>query len=871
MNPFTRQSLRRLPAALLGLLLLAAVPSATAKIEVAVEPDVVAVGETASLVIVSDSDKPEVSRLPNVPGLTWLGGPQTSISVQFINFKRSVKATTRFMFQAEKAGTFTFPEFTIQEGKQNYRSKPIQVRVEPAAVPLSASPKPAPDGAAAPREKPQAISLDDAFFAELVTVPGGLAGESVYASQEVPVEIRVHVAEEIYRTLNFPELRLENAVILPAVKPDARDGRFETVREQRETRNGIPFKLVVFRTSVAPVSAGTMKAETLVTAQLVLPTRQRGGGGDLFDDAFFRDIIAQTQLTQRQVRASLGPIQVAALPPPPPDASYVGLTGEWTAECSVTPASVAAGDPATVTVRLNGTGNSENLLAPKLPATDCRVFDPETKKERTADGSRIELSWVAIPLQTKARIPEFAISTFDPKTGAYQTHRFRPALTVTAGAGRTTPTQTVVDSGAHPAPGAPAPAPVLNQSDILYIKAAPGAAVCRPLYLNRLLPALLSAGAGLLAFAGLLAAAARRDLLHGNHSYRRLLAARRDYARALRRLKHAPPEERAKLIRENLVPSLAARLDLPPGTTSAALAEHLENAGHAELAAILRQAEEGDFRPGAKSDLPVADLLRFLGRVKLLILPVLLFLLPGGAGPDARAAAPDAADDAVLREATTLYDRDRIEEALRLYRTLAAKHPEELRANLLFNEGNCLYRLGRNGEAVAKYETARRLAPRDSDIVENLNFVRARLNLPLVRRTETPADLLRNGRDLLRPDEWMLAAGVILGLAGLLAGWRRWRRFSPWPALAAGAAGACLCGVCILSQLQSTYRPDAQAVLLPATPAAYRLPADNAGRADLKLRQGDAVLVMESRGDWTRIRAGEAEAWLRTADLGWVW
>ncbi len=72
-------------------------------------------------------------------------------------------------------------------------------------------------------------------------------------------------------------------------------------------------------------------------------------------------------------------------------------------------------------------------------------------------------------------------------------------------------------------------------------------------------------------------------------------------------------------------------------------------------------------------------------------------------------------------QANALYQESRYEEAAALYRELVDNGYES--GNLYFNLGNTYYKLGRTGLAVLYYEKARRLIPRDADLLANLNYV----------------------------------------------------------------------------------------------------------------------------------------------------
>ncbi len=877
--PFLRPILNAVCRLVLLPLALAALP-AWAKVEVRVEPEIVGAGEVGTLIIASDSDQPRVNDLPTVSGLNWIAGPQTSMSVSFDNFKKTVRATTSFLFQVDKPGAYTIPAFNIKVGKELLETKPVSFRVTAAAIPPPApAPPPAapPDGTPSGAESaPGSLTLPEAFFAEIATLPGGAASDTWYPGQEIPVEIRVHVAAPVFSDLRqYPELKLDNAAFLDPVPPNPQSRQYAPLQEGRETRKGVPFRVFVFRTRMTPLAPGKVQAEAACTAILRFARQaSRPPPNSPFNSEFFRDFLNQPVEEPRTVTVPLGPLTVKLLPPPPADTPFLGLVGDWKVRWSVTPASVAAGDPVTLSLDVTGRGNLETLVPPKLNLPGFRVFDPEVKKETTGDSSHAGISWVVVPLQANAKLPELAAATFRPAEGDYSVARFRPQLLVGPGLVKP-PGTTVVDSSTASSPSrSPAAIAPAGQHDLLYLKPGPDSGVRLPLWRNT---GALAAGilaAALAIFTTVLFLTARRDRLQSDPAYRRKIAARKELHRLLGRIRNAPTPDRARLVCDLLVPCLAAQLDLSPGTTAAGVAERIAGR-HPQLAALLRQAGEDAFRPGGGRAFAVDELARLAAKVRSLLLPAaLLGLFLAAAGSNSvRAAAsePIPGPEAELRRAQQCYDQGKLEEAWQIYRTLCDRQPESPVPTLLFNEANCLFRLGRPAEALAKFETARRLAPRDSDILENLNFVRTQLDLPRAGAVETPADLLRTGRDLLRPDEWLLAAAILLAAGLLGAAWQRWRNRPFWPAAVSGLIAALLCGGCLLAQLQDLYRSGNQAVLIPPRPLTYPVPDAGAEPGSLPLRQGESVLIQETRGEWSRIRAGNTEAWIRNADLARVW
>jgi tetratricopeptide (TPR) repeat protein len=92
------------------------------------------------------------------------------------------------------------------------------------------------------------------------------------------------------------------------------------------------------------------------------------------------------------------------------------------------------------------------------------------------------------------------------------------------------------------------------------------------------------------------------------------------------------------------------------------------------------------------------------------------------AGASAEAAG-DAGTQAAFRQACDLYDAGEFDAAASAFEAVRGRVTRS--ADLLFNLGNCYYRQGHLGRAVASYRRALMLAPRDGDARANLDLVRA--------------------------------------------------------------------------------------------------------------------------------------------------
>ncbi len=157
-------------------------------------------------------------------------------------------------------------------------------------------------------------------------------------------------------------------------------------------------------------------------------------------------------------------------------------------------------------------------------------------------------------------------------------------------------------------------------------------------------------------------------------------------------------------------------------------------------------------------------------------------------------------------------------------------------------------------------ERAVLLAPRDAGLRRALERTARELG-------ETPVapSVRMRLRDLLRPDEHLMLAGVLLGAACIvLAVLRRRRRRTAFAAAWSGAALAALCCAAAWSQYgQSGGYRGSRAVVTAPELELYSLPADSGGRAVGKLRNGCAAEVLETRGSFIRLRGNGIEGWCR--------
>jgi tetratricopeptide (TPR) repeat protein len=238
-------------------------------------------------------------------------------------------------------------------------------------------------------------------------------------------------------------------------------------------------------------------------------------------------------------------------------------------------------------------------------------------------------------------------------------------------------------------------------------------------------------------------------------------------------------------------------------------------------------------------------------------LPLALALAVAVAGPE----DPEAR----FAEASRLHAAGDFEGAARAYEALLAEGLES--PALHVNLGDARFRAGRRGAAIAAFERALRLDPRDAD---------ARADLAAVRASDADRIAPEPERPFLErlvertPDGWAAAAFAFPWAALFVAlAIRRGARPRPRSLLGAAAALAAFlsaAGGALLAARANEDRSPAAVVIAPV--AAVREGPEEALRPTHRLREGAVVRLLGSRGDAERVRlANGLEGWVSTRDL----
>ncbi len=802
-----------------------------AEVTLSIMPSRPSAGTVTRLKVSSQTAVPEVESVPKIDGIAWEGYVSQSSSTQIINGKRTQESSAILTFTPEKEGEYVIPPFEVTVDGQKQQTKEFRFRV--AGIP---------SGASAEDAKGQ-----DCFA--VMSIPGRQKNQKIYVGEELPLDFFVYIRQGQPYSVDFsayPAFTTGKDSVQVFFhdyrKKDPRRPNFESIEQGRQTIKEETYLTVHFRTRFRALSAGKLE----ISGQCGLRFSQNDWG-------FFA-----TPVGGRTLKAALPDgLTVQNLPLLPADApAFCGLTGSWNLSGELNQTQAKTGDPLTLKIRITGDGTLETFTAPELNLPGFRVYPPEIKKEDSGNGCTV--SYTLLPVAEGKQEIRFAVSVFDTETGSYKPFLFRREVNIEKSAPLVNAAPRTFVDASGTVPEAEAEKTNEKIQDILYLKKNIGSQVRIPLWKNKILYIFLlpAASAAVLFFCiGL----TFRDMLYNaNPALRRRKLAAAQKKNVLNTIRNAKPEN-LSAVSGPLSEYLNNALNLPPGASLSDAADAIgTDAKTQPFRSALQTLANASWMPElAKSFTPEMkqDLLK--GMTKFLSFACLFLVLPLSAA-------------STQEEALHAYDNGNFKDALQFYANELNQNPRQVSPAVLYNMGNCYYQLGDLARAMVCYERANKLAPRDSDIQENLNLVRRKLLLPEKFTVEHPSHLLVWFRDLLRLDEWLLAGTAALCICFFGFGFLSIRKKYWKSVLGIGLLLFLASAAAMAFQYAVHYAGDNAVTIRRNTPV-YALPSEANGRPVQHLREGTEVDVEEIRLGWARIRSGSEEGWVREQDLLPMW
>lgn len=364
-------------------------------------------GESTTLQLRYNNCEPDQPpKIPKIDGLTiTYAGPSRSRNIQIINRRTTESNLTIYQYDIspEKVGTYEIPPIEFQINGKTYHTK---------ALPLNVS---------------KGVDYSQYAFLQ-VHIPKQETNQKTYLGEVFPIRIHLNYLSNANYLLNAewkerPAISSEGFVISEAGRPS----------QGRISHNNRIYYRVTFTYLARAVKTGeiTIGPVALKVALFFRDNSRRQR--DLFD-SFFSDSFFNNNTIRRDVTLRSEPVSINALPLPideQPD-SFNGAIGNYShIKVNASPTTVAAGDPVTITMTVQGEGALETLSMPSFDS--WREFQqyPETDTINYSDGIGLRgvktFEKIVIPNNTEIQsLPEIEFSFFDPQEEQYKTLRQDP-------------------------------------------------------------------------------------------------------------------------------------------------------------------------------------------------------------------------------------------------------------------------------------------------------------------------------------------------------------------------------------------------------------------------------------------------------------
>lgn len=819
-------------------------------------PDMVEAGQKFQVRFTLTNADGSNAEWPSFKGLEVLYGPSTSqqSSFQIINGKTTSSSSTSYTFilVGTTEGTYTIQPASITANGETYHTQPLRVQIVGNAPAQGGSQQPSQNTTVqAPKGK-----SNDIFITSSASRTNVYEQEAILVTYKIFTRVDISRIEGDLPTLNgfqIQKLDVESA-------------------NKRETINGqIYLSAILNQYVIFPQKTGTLEIPPIT--YVATEIRQNRATDPI--EAFFNGV--STTEVKRNVVAPKLTINARPLPPKPD--GFSGAVGKFEISSSITPLTLKANDALTLRVKIKGSGNMKLIETPDVRfPKDFETYDPKVTDNfgitsNGYSGSK-DYEYLAVPRHKgQYSVPAVEFTYFDTGSQSYKTITTEP-YTVNVEKGLDSNSSSVSFSGQQD----------VKQlaNDILYIKTGDvrnslsGWSLMESwsFWMWYLVAVLIAVGMAILG----------RHQIRENANVAKAKGKRANKV-ASRRLRNA-----AGLLRRHdkdnffdevmraLLGYTADKLSIPLSTLNKdnIQSELQQRNVSQELIDLfikcLNDCEFARYAPGdpdetmenvydsavnaiTNMESSIRKNQRQRSGVRVRMLALLLMLMPGA-----------VMIAQTKSEADTLYAQEEYEKASVIYSSLLKADGES--PELLYNLGNCYFRMDSMAKSVLCYERARLLQPGDNAINSNLEYVRSRL----ADKTTPMSELFfvtwwKDMSNSLSIDTWLVVAltlfiillGALLAYAFLSESWMR-------------KTAVCVCVTCLigtlvanllaLSQYRTMVVRDYAIITIPAVNV-KSTPAENS--TDLFIiHEGAKVRILDdSMIDWAEVEYEDGKQ-------GWV-
>ena len=429
---------------------------AQSQVTAKLEPQSIALGESAQLTVTSNGATQ--SSVPNVEGLEIEPiGQQTSI--QMINGNVTTNVEQLFSVTPNRAGDFTIPPI-------GGNGQPIKLHVDNGSggqtqwtMPQSRSHLRAPSFSQ-PSNSATVDSKNQSAFLRIE-----LPKQELTVGELVPVKVKAYFRAGVSASLNGLPTLSSDAFTLNKVD--------DNPEQSNEVINGAPYTVVTWTSALSAVKAGdyplNLDLPVMVRVQengarRSNPFKDFFGDDSAFDDSFFDNFFSNATQKPLTLHTNGATVKIKPLPTQGRPADFSGAVGQFEASSEVSVKNGTTGDPLTLKIRIQGRGNFDRVTTSGLTnSSDWKTYKPNGKFTAN-DSAGIEgektFEQSIVPTKPGAQeIPALNFSYFDPEAQRYVTKSTTPIAIDVAQGNASVPVATAAPVADAPKPNSDGLAP----------------------------------------------------------------------------------------------------------------------------------------------------------------------------------------------------------------------------------------------------------------------------------------------------------------------------------------------------------------------------------------------------------------------------
>ena len=331
---------------------------------------------------------------PSFEGFTVVGGPNTSVSRQYVNGKGSYQKVYSYFLAPKGTGKKTIGQAEMTYKGETFKTVPVDVQIT-AAV-----------------SRPNDPNDVTAEVADNIHLVAEISKGSPYLNEAINVVYKLYVAEQT-SVGNWREIDSPKFTDFWSQSIDEK--QFKIYEGQYKGEN---YRYVILRRTVLyPQKTGKLELEPLsLDVSVDVPTNRR--------DIFGRRLVKSANITVSSPRRT---INVKPLPEAGKPVDFSGAVGDFDFTVTTDKDELDATEALQLQIEASGKGNLKLFKLPKptLPST-LEVYEPQNEDAiRTnlagMSGKKKDVYTIVPAYKGKYPIPPVRFNYFDPKSGTYKT------------------------------------------------------------------------------------------------------------------------------------------------------------------------------------------------------------------------------------------------------------------------------------------------------------------------------------------------------------------------------------------------------------------------------------------------------------------